>query len=150
MKFLTNRTTRGQRVAACHGHYSGKITLTWIGEAVLHLMGLVLEEPRAVPSKRTRVVIRIIDDSFPAYDRECLIGRNGVKSRASCRASFCHRQREDRSIADTLPPRNNRMRLLARPSLRKYSLTIATYILSLINDNDWPPGICHVSLRCAS
>lgn len=50
-------------------------------------------------------IIRIIDDSFPAYDRERLIGRNGVKSRASCRASFCHpRPGEDRSfLAATLP-----------------------------------------------
>lgn len=44
-------------------------------------------------SSRTAAIIRIIDDSFPAYDRGCLTGRNGVKPYASRRASFCHRHR---------------------------------------------------------
>lgn len=90
-------------------HYSGKITLTWIGvgsdsrfngaRAGGGERGEGLERGERCP------IIRIIDDSFPAYDRERLIGRNGVKSRASCRASFCHpRPGEDRSfLAATLP-----------------------------------------------
>lgn len=102
VKFLTNGWARARERRgwpACRGHYSGKITLTWIGGTVLDLMALVLEEPRGQASRRTRAIIRIIDDSFPAYDRECLIERNGVKFRASCHASFCHRQKgQDRSI----------------------------------------------------
>lgn len=83
-------------------------------------MALVLEEPRGQASRRTRApIIRIIDDSFPAYDRECLIGRNGVKFRASCRASFCHRQRgNDRSIVVHPLERHWNARV-ARPSAIK-------------------------------
>lgn len=65
-------------------------------------MGLVLEEACDEERRGERCpIIRIIDDSFPAYDRERLIGRNGVKSLARRAAArrfvIVDRRRIDRS-----------------------------------------------------
>lgn len=101
-------------------------------------MGLVLEEASVARRLGARCpIIRIIDDSFPAYDRERLIGRNGVKSRAS----FCHRrpeeEEEDRSfLATTLPSILARARFQRRKkySCRPPPLTVPWIISSRVGN----------------
>lgn len=91
-------------------------------------MGLVLEE-RGDEERRGEwcPIIRIIDDSFPAYDRERLIGRNGVKSLARRAAArrfvIVDRRRIDRFSRDaTLPSILSRARARAFEG-EKYSAT---------------------------